>query len=236
MKQSTNNGKPGGMLDGKRHTEGGMPAVVTNDGNRPVELETDEAILNAKSMGMDEKIVCEGTPKGVASAVNELGGGVSFANDGNCKVVKEEGGEISGSRQEAVSSVPPKPCGCKHERGGPIPKGQKEFVVFYINKENLKKRGKLRGKTKTWVCGTDRDDVISQISQEPDFGELVSAKPTGNVGELNQCATEEFYDNKQLASFVATNGKEEWMTRILLTDLCNKGVIPAGEYVIEVSW
>lgn len=91
----TNDGKQGGMLDGKTHKEGGMPALITNDGSRPVELETKEAIINATSMEMDEKVKCEGTPKEIASAINELGGGVKFAAGASCEpATLENGGAI----------------------------------------------------------------------------------------------------------------------------------------------
>lgn len=94
--KTTNDGKKGGLLKGKRHTEGGMPAVVTNDGNRPIEVETDEVILTAPAMKMESKVVCEGTPKGIASEINKLGGGVNFSDDGNCTVVekKAKGGKV----------------------------------------------------------------------------------------------------------------------------------------------
>lgn len=71
---STNNGKGGGLLNGKRHTDGGIDAVVTDDNNRPVELETDEAIVNRKSMKDPNTYQVVGTPAQIVSAVNSLNG------------------------------------------------------------------------------------------------------------------------------------------------------------------
>ncbi len=96
----SNDGKQGGVLKGKTHNEGGMDAVVTNDGNRAIEVETEEVILTAPAMKSEAHVICEGTPKGVASAINEHGGGVKFSDEGNCKVVKEKG--------TSTSSVPGK--------------------------------------------------------------------------------------------------------------------------------
>ena len=81
------NGADGGLLEGKSHAEGGIKALVVDSGMR-VELEGSEAILNKRSLAMNETIICQGTPKGVASAINELNGnGVKFSDDGTCKIV-----------------------------------------------------------------------------------------------------------------------------------------------------
>ncbi len=92
----SNNGKPGGLLKGKTHEEGGMSAIIVNDGNRPIEVETEEVILTAPAMKSNDQVVCEGTPKGVASAINNEYGGVSFSNEGTCEVIekKEAGGPL----------------------------------------------------------------------------------------------------------------------------------------------
>jgi len=85
MKVETNNGKQGGILKGNLHTNGGIKAIVTDDNNRPVELETDEAIVNRKTMLMNEKFEFEGeqkTPKQIISELNVAGGGVEIFKDG----------------------------------------------------------------------------------------------------------------------------------------------------------
>ena len=43
------------------------------------------------------------------------------------------------------------------------------------------------------------------------------------------------YDSEQLRKFI--NGEEvNWLTRALLQDLCFKGEIPPGNYLIRVCW
>lgn len=85
----TSNGSDGGMLDGPSHADGGIKTFVRAN-NGYVEVEGGESIVNKHAMAMKEKVVCEGTPAGVASAVNQLAGnGVKFADDGECKIVKK---------------------------------------------------------------------------------------------------------------------------------------------------
>lgn len=75
---------PGGYLVGNSHAEGGIK-IKTPEGM--IEAEGGETIINKRSMASDEVLVCEGTPKEIASKVNEYGDGVQFAEGGNCRVV-----------------------------------------------------------------------------------------------------------------------------------------------------
>jgi|GEM_PF-6487505 len=89
---STNDGKGGGYLKGDSHDNGGISAVVTDDGNRPVELEGDEVILNKASMADEEVVTVTGTPKEIASAINSKdGNGVKFAEGAE---MRDEDGSI----------------------------------------------------------------------------------------------------------------------------------------------
>jgi hypothetical protein len=57
----TNDGKKGGWLVGKRHNDkngnpiGGIKAIVTDAGNRPVELEGGEVIINREASKILER-------------------------------------------------------------------------------------------------------------------------------------------------------------------------------------
>lgn len=44
------------------------------------------------------------------------------------------------------------------------------------------------------------------------------------------------YDTKKLASYIAGEWTKWGTTGVLLNALCLKGVIPSGEYLIDVSW
>lgn len=43
------------------------------------------------------------------------------------------------------------------------------------------------------------------------------------------------YDTKQLNKFKKT-GEGNFLLRILMTDCCNMGLLPAGKYIIDVTW
>jgi hypothetical protein len=75
---------PGGYLVGNSHAEGGIK-IKTPEGM--IEAEGGETIINKRSMASDEVLICEGTPKEIASKINEYGDGVQFAEGGNCRVV-----------------------------------------------------------------------------------------------------------------------------------------------------
>jgi len=66
-----------GIIVGPSHELGGVKR----------ELEGGEAVINKISMMMKDKFTCEGTPREIASAVNELGGGVGFGS-GKCFKLK----------------------------------------------------------------------------------------------------------------------------------------------------
>lgn len=50
MAKSVSDGKKGGLLGGKRHVEGGVKAIIVDDSNRPVELESGEAIIKREAV------------------------------------------------------------------------------------------------------------------------------------------------------------------------------------------
>lgn len=105
--KTTNNGKKGGVLVGKKHSEGGIKAIVTDVGQQ-VELESEELIVNAKSSTSNKVYTVTGTPKEIVSAVNSVdGNGVVIKNGAILKdhqtgrVVKmEQGGSITSERNE----------------------------------------------------------------------------------------------------------------------------------------
>ena len=83
----TSDGKGGGWLKGKRHSEGGIKAIVTDSGT-PVELEGGEIIITRKA----SKEHCEELSK-----INQSGGGVAIPCDvsDSAKSTFGDGGPIS---------------------------------------------------------------------------------------------------------------------------------------------
>lgn len=68
----------GGFTIGPSHAEGGIPMTVKSTGQK-IEVEGGEGIINKKSMADNRKFKVEGTPRQIASAINEIdGNGVSF--------------------------------------------------------------------------------------------------------------------------------------------------------------
>ena len=83
----------GGLLVGNSHANGGIK-IKTPEGQ--IEAEGGEVIINKRVMALDEKFVCEGTPREITSKVNEMEGGVSWSETGSCRIMKkaEDGSEI----------------------------------------------------------------------------------------------------------------------------------------------
>ena len=83
----------GGFTKGPSHKDGGIPMVVKSTGQR-VELEGGEGVINKKSMSDNKIYKVEGTPRQIASAINEIdGNGVRF--DAGAKLTTlEKGGNI----------------------------------------------------------------------------------------------------------------------------------------------
>lgn len=92
----TNDGKQGGLLHGKPHYDengnplGGIKAVVTDDGNRPVELETGESVIRKSAMESDKEFIVKGTPKEIASTLNQAFGGRAIGDE-EAEIIKEFG-------------------------------------------------------------------------------------------------------------------------------------------------
>lgn len=96
-KTETGDGKKGGVFEGKRHSEGGIKAVVVDIG-KPIEVETGEIIITRKASAEH----CEELSK-----INQSGGGVAIpcnkvADDGGNNIM-EEGGAIEESITDAAA-------------------------------------------------------------------------------------------------------------------------------------
>jgi hypothetical protein len=120
---SHGSGNVGGVLVGKRHSEGGIKAVNKST-NQPLEMEGGEVVITRNAVSDNEKREFEGkmmTNREILSKINESGGGVSFADGGDIpESIYTSGKEYKyGGKMmkdhEIVSS-----CGCKHSmaKGG----------------------------------------------------------------------------------------------------------------------
>jgi hypothetical protein len=118
-----NSGNAGGVLVGKRHSEGGIQAINKSN-NQKIEVEGGEVVITRNAVSDDTKREFEGkmmTNREILSKINESGGGVSFADGGDIpESIYTSGKEYKyGGKtmkdHEIVSS-----CGCKHSmaKGG----------------------------------------------------------------------------------------------------------------------
>lgn len=84
----TSDGKKGGLFVGKKHSEGGIPAVVVDTG-QPIEVEGGEAIINAKATALHWKEL---------SKINQSTGGVPIPKPSDAEKLLEKfenGGKLT---------------------------------------------------------------------------------------------------------------------------------------------
>ena len=77
-------GAAGGLLVGKRHSEGGIKAINKSTG-QPLEMEGGEVVITRDAVSDPEPVTYEGkqmTKREVLSEINQSGGGVAFADGG----------------------------------------------------------------------------------------------------------------------------------------------------------
>jgi hypothetical protein len=141
---SHGSGNVGGVLVGKRHSEGGIKAVNKST-NQPLEMEGGEVVITRNAVSDDTKREFEGkmmTNREILSKINQSGGGVSFADGGDIpETIHTSGKEYKyGGKMmkdhEIVSS-----CGCKHSMadGGRVSSkkiggGVYEYKGLYISR------------------------------------------------------------------------------------------------------
>lgn len=83
----------GGFTVGPSHDEGGIPMTVKSTGQK-IEVEGGEGIINKHSMSDNREFVVKGTPRQIASAINEIDGhGVSFDKGASIQKLAR-GGEL----------------------------------------------------------------------------------------------------------------------------------------------
>ena len=97
----------------------------------------------------------------------------------------------------------------------------------------------LKCKTKTVieVDYNDLDEFISEI-YGVDY-EIVSDEELNNYSMKSFDIKKESlgaYDQRCFNNWKVDSNNEQFMARTILTDLCNRELIPEGEYLIDVSW
>ena len=160
-------GSAGGVLVGKRHSEGGIKAI-NKSSNSPLEMEGGEVVITRNAVSDNQKREFEGqmmTNREILSKINEDGGGVAFADGG--KVEKEED------------------CGCddddedddKMEDGGDLNWGEDLGGGFSIGNDVyiIDTKSLFNGKT-GYISGTIGKDLLVTISQGGNERNIVVSK------------------------------------------------------------
>lgn len=120
-------GKAGGVLVGKRHSEGGIKALNKSTG-QPLEMEGGEVVITRNAVSDNTKREFNGqmlTNREILSKINESGGGVSFAKGGDVpKTIYTSGKEYKYGGKTMKDHDIVSSCGCKHEmkKGGSLSK------------------------------------------------------------------------------------------------------------------
>lgn len=93
--------------------------------------------------------------------------------------------------------------------------------------------------TKT-VTATDYNELERLLVEhfpgvQPD---LIAREEWGNYQEHSFTVTGKLdqYDSETLAKYIAGTWTRYGTTQVLLDALCLKGALPAGEYLLDVSW
>ena len=139
-------GNVGGVLVGKRHSEGGIKAVNKST-NQPLEMEGGEVVITRNAVSDTEKREFEGemlTNREILSRINESGGGVSFADGGDIpESINTSGKEYAYGGKMVKDHDIVSSCGCKHTmaEGGKL--ATEEFNEMYGT--NLKSGGQIYG-------------------------------------------------------------------------------------------
>jgi hypothetical protein len=160
-------GSAGGVLVGKRHSEGGIKAI-NKSSNSPLEMEGGEVVITRNAVSDNEKREFEGkmmTNREILSKINEDGGGVAFADGG--KVEKEAD------------------CGCddddddddKMANGGNLNWGEDLGGGFSIGNDVyiIDTKSLFNGKT-GYISGTLGRDLLVTISQDGNERNIVVSK------------------------------------------------------------
>ena len=127
-------GKVGGLLVGKRHSEGGIKAINKSN-NSPLEMEGGEVVITRNAVSDDTKREFEGemlTNRQILSKINEGGGGVSFADGGDIPThIMVSGKEYKYGGNTMKDNEIVDYCGCKHKMadGGDL----KHFGIKHLD-------------------------------------------------------------------------------------------------------
>jgi hypothetical protein len=98
-----------------------------------------------------------------------------------------------------------------------LPAFLKEKTVFACDSEDIER----------FICGTYS---LSQFEAT-----IESHNDTNHLYDIKKRPLDDHAQGK-LREFLERKWCEDYNLRIILTDLCNKDLLPEGEYLVRVSW
>ena len=176
-------GDVGGMLVGKRHSNGGIKAINKSTG-QPLEMEGGEVVITRDAVSDTKKRSFNGkmmTNRQILSAINVSGGGVSFA----------DGGQVPNDLQFD--------CNAEYEYGGKTMCG-KDLAYAMGGETNISKGGTIECGSCSWSwdrkdggddmyvchrCGTDNEKYFGTDNSFEEGGFVKGTSSTEVIGMLN---------------------------------------------------
>lgn len=168
-------GEAGGMLVGKRHSNGGIKAINKSTG-QPIEMEGGEVVITRNAVSDNTKRSFNGkmmTNRQILSAINESGGGVSFANGGqvpnnvafDCNAEYEYGGKTMCGKDLAYAMGGRIQCGSCDWSWNRKDGGDDMYVCHKCGTDNSKSYAK------GGAVDDDFSELTSAVQQLNDFYE-----------------------------------------------------------------
>lgn len=117
----------GGLFNGPSHEEGGIPVTTKGSGNM-FEVEGGEAIINKKSTSMFKPLL---------SSINELGGGVKFANGGISSPMASRSTQMGSNGASNINVGSSSPININVNVNGSVAIDGKNFNISDEEKEKL---------------------------------------------------------------------------------------------------
>ena len=143
----TSNGLKGGLLKGKAHYDsngnplGGIKAVVTDQGGKPIEVEGNEVIINKKTVQSERVLTIKGTPKEILSTLNQMDGNGVAIGDEEAEILAKyrTGGKVGESESDETPLTVKKYILNRHPKKEDIFQGGKVDGYKIVKIRKLKK-------------------------------------------------------------------------------------------------
>ena len=237
-----NKGSMSGYLVGKTHAEGGIKAINKSTG-QPLEMQGGEVVITAPAVSDQTKRNFDGkmmTNRQILSAINQRGGGVSFADGGELPsemhfsgTSYNYGGKMLSDHDIAYELSQ---CGCEHEMkgGGHLAEGFSLRDIAEIHQvplAELKKQVGLGMKAESEHTASKREQmkiVKDHLFENPNYYTLLKKAGLEDGGNIESLYENENDYVKYIIAFNLADGVELYKLNEYLKSkgLSNFGLLP----------